>query len=181
LGGICNLTYLSAVGSRQSVRAFDTGPGNMVVDGVVRYVTGGRQQFDRSGRLARAGKVDEGLLRRLLQHPFLRRWPPKSTGREEFGDRFVDRFVLLGRLAGLSDADLVATATAFTARPIADAQKFLPRQVEEVFVSGGGVRNPTLMRNLQEPWGGTPVRTVEALGWDGRAREPGALARVACP
>src|SRR2546422_379168 len=110
IGGISNLTYLPAAGSLRSVRAFDTGPGNMVVDGVVRYVTGGRQQFDRSGRLARAGKVDEGLLRRLLQHPFLRRRPPKSTGREEFGERFVDRFVLLGRLAGLSDADLVATA-----------------------------------------------------------------------
>jgi len=171
IGGISNLTYLPAEGSLRAVRAFDTGPGNMVVDGVVRYVTGGRQQFDLSGRLARAGKVDEGLLRRLLQHPFLRRRPPKSTGREEFGERFVDRFVLLGRLAGLSDADLVATATAFTARTIADAQKFLPGRVEEVFVSGGGARNPTLMRKLQETWGGTPVRTVEVLGWDGRALE----------
>jgi anhydro-N-acetylmuramic acid kinase len=176
IGGISNLTYLPAEGPLRAVRAFDTGPGNMVVDGVVRYVTGGRQQFDLSGRLARAGKVDEGLLRRLLQHPFLRRRPPKSTGREEFGERFVDRFVLLGRLAGLSDADLVATATAFTARTIADAQKFLPGRVEEVFVSGGGARNPTLMRKLQETWDGTPVRTVEALGWDGRALEAVAFA-----
>src|SRR5438128_5142308 len=176
IGGICNLTYLPAGGPLQSVRAFDTGPGNMVVDGVVRHVTGGRHHFDRGGRLARAGKVDEDLLRRLLQHPFLRRRPPKSTGREEFGERFVDRFVLLGRLAGHSDADLVATATAFTARTIADAQKFLPRRVEEVFVSGGGGRNPTLMRRLQETWGGLPVRTVEALGWDGRALEAVAFA-----
>src|SRR5712692_314625 len=172
IGGISNLTYLPAGSLLRSVRAFDTGPGNMVVDGVVRYVTGGRNQFDRSGRLACAGKVDESLLRRLLQHPFLRRRPPKSTGREEF----VDRFVLLGRLAGLSDADLVATATAFTARTIADAQKFLPRRVAEVFISGGGARNPTLMRKLQETWGGTPVRTVEALGWDGRALEAMAFA-----
>ena len=176
IGGISNLTYLPAGGSLQSVRAFDTGPGNMVVDGVVRHVTGGRRQFDRSGRLARAGKVDEGLLRRLLQHPFLRRRPPKSTGREEFGERFIDRFVMLGRLAGLSDADLVATATAFTARTIADAQKFLPRRVAEVFVSGGGAQNPTLMRRLQETLGGTPVQTVEALGWDGRALEAVAFA-----
>ena len=176
IGGISNLTYLPAGGSLQSVRAFDTGPGNMVVDGVVRHVTGGRHQFDRSGWLARAGKVDEGLLRRLLQHPFLRRRPPKSTGREEFGERFIDRFVMLGRLAGLSDADLVATATAFTARTIADAQKFLPRRVAEVFVSGGGAQNPTLMRRLQETLGGTPVQTVEALGWDGRALEAVAFA-----
>src|SRR5207244_12409932 len=115
-------------------------PGNMVIDGVVRYVTGGRQQFDRSGQLARAGKVDEGLLRRLFQHPFLRRRPPKSTGREEFGERFVDRFVLLGRLVGLWARDLVATATAFTARTIADALHFLPAQVVEVLTRRGGAR-----------------------------------------
>jgi len=179
IGGISNLTYLPAGSSLRSVRAFDTGPGNMVVDGVVRYVTGGRQQFDRNGRLARAGKVDEGLLRRLLQHPFLRRRPPKSTGREEFGERFIDRFVLLGRLAGLADADLVATATVFTARTIVDAQKFLPRRVAEVFISGGGARNPTLVRMLQEAWEGILVRPVEALGWNGRALEAVAFAVLA--
>jgi anhydro-N-acetylmuramic acid kinase len=175
IGGISNLTYLPAGGSLQSVRAFDTGPGNMVVDGVVRSVTGGRYQFDRSGRLARVGKVDEALLRRLLQHPFLRRRPPKSTGREEFGERFIDRFVLLGRLAGLSDADLVATATAFTARTIAEAQKFLPRPVAEVVISGGGARNLTLMSMLRDAIG-TPVPPVETLGWDGRALEAVAFA-----
>jgi anhydro-N-acetylmuramic acid kinase len=179
IGGISNLTYLPAGGPLQSVRAFDTGPGNMVVDGVVRHVTGGRHQFDRGGQLARAGKVDEGLLRRLLQHPFLRRRPPKSTGREEFGERFVDRFVLLGRLAGLADADVVATATAFTARTIVDAQKFLPRRVAEVFISGGGARNSTLVRMLQEAWEGIPVRPVEALGWNGRALEAVAFAVLA--
>src|SRR2546422_1227326 len=78
IGGISNLTYLPAAGSLQSVRAFDTGPGNMGGDGGVRYVTGGRQQFDRSGQLPRAGEVYEGLLRRLLPHPFLRRPPPTS-------------------------------------------------------------------------------------------------------
>jgi anhydro-N-acetylmuramic acid kinase len=175
IGGISNLTYLPAGGSLQSVRAFDTGPGNMVVDGVVRSVTGGRYQFDRSGRLARVGKVDEALLRRLLQHPFLRRRPPKSTGREEFGERFIDRFVLLGRLAGLSDADLVATATAFTARTIAEAQKFLPRPVAEVVISGGGARNLTLMSMLRDAIG-TSVPPVETLGWDGRALEAVAFA-----
>src|SRR2546427_4657335 len=109
----------------------------------------------------------------------LRRGLPDSSGRVEFGDRFVVGVVVMGRLAGLSDADLVATATAFTARTIADEQKFLPRRVEEVFISGGGARNPTLMRRLQETWGGTPVRTVEALGWDGRALEAVAVAAFA--
>src|SRR3989442_13531441 len=153
----------------------------MVVDGVVRYVTGGRQQFDRSGRLARAGKGDEGLLRRLLQHPFLRRRPPKSTGREEFGERFIDRFVLLGRLAGLVDADLVATATAFTARTIVDAQKFLPRRVAEVFISGGGARNPTPGRVLQEAWEGIPVRPAARLARNRAGVEAGASAVLATP
>src|SRR5207245_9936589 len=120
-------------------------------------------------------QVDAGLRRRLLHPPFLRRRPPKFTGREAFGERFVDRFVLLGRLAGLSDADLVATATGFTARSIADAQKFLPRRVEETFVCGGGARNPTLMSMLQDAMG-AQVRPVEALGWDGRALEAVAFA-----
>src|SRR2546428_3308666 len=179
IGGICNLTYLPAGGALQSVRAFDTGPGNMVVDGVVRHVTGGRHQFDRSGRLSRAGEVDEGPLLPLPPPAFLRRRPPKSTGREEFGERFIDRFVLLGRLACLSDADLVATATAFTARTIVDAQKFLPRRVAEVFISGGGARNPKPLPLAQEAWEGIPVRPVEALDWNGRALEAVAFAVLA--
>src|SRR5439155_14698959 len=140
---------------------------------------GGGSQSGGAGGFARAGKVDEGLLRRVRQHPFLRRRPRKSAGREEFGERLIGRFVLLGRLAGLVDADLVATATAFTARTIVDAQKFLPRRVAEVFISGGGARNPTLVRMLKEAWEGIPVRPVEALGWNGRALEAVAFAVLA--
>ena len=175
IGGISNLTYLPAHGGLGEVRAFDTGPGNMVIDGVVRYITAGRQTFDLGGRLARGGTPHEELLQTLLEYPFLRRRPPKSTGREEFGERFLDLFLRQGKLLGLSDADLVATATAYTARTIADALKFLPRRVEEVFISGGGAKNPTLMRMLQDTIG-VPVRPIEALGWDGRALEAVAFA-----
>lgn len=175
IGGISNLTYLPAHGGLGEVRAFDTGPGNMVIDGIVRYITAGRQTFDLGGRLARGGTPHEELLQTLLEYPFLRRRPPKSTGREEFGERFLDFFLRQGKLLGLSDADLVATATAYTARTIADALKFLPRRVEEVFISGGGAKNPTLMRMLQDTIG-VPVRPIEVLGWDGRALEAVAFA-----
>ena len=175
IGGISNLTYLPAHGGLGEVRAFDTGPGNMVIDGVVRYITTGRQTFDLGGRLARGGTPHEELLQTLLEYPFLRRRPPKSTGREEFGERFLDFFLRQGKLLGLSDADLVATATAYTARTIADALKFLPLRVEEVFISGGGAKNPTLIRMLQDMIG-VPVRPIEALGWDGRALEAVAFA-----
>jgi len=175
IGGISNLTYLPAGGGLGEVRAFNTGPGNMVIDGVARYITAGRQTFDFGGRLTHGGTPHAELLQTLLEYPFLRRRPPKSTGREEFGERFLDLFLRQGKLLGLSDADLAATATAYTARTIADALKFLPRPVEEVFISGGGAKNPTLMRMLQATIG-VPVRPIEALGWDGRALEAVAFA-----
>ncbi len=175
IGGISNLTYLPAGGGLGEVRAFDTGPGNMVIDGVARYITAGRQTFDFGGRLTHGGTPHAELLQTLLEYPFLRRRPPKSTGREEFGERFLDLFLRQGKLLALSDADLAATATAYTARTIADALKFLPRPVEEVFISGGGAKNPTLMRMLQATIG-VPVRPIEALGWDGRALEAVAFA-----
>jgi len=176
IGGISNLTYLSGGGSLQAVRAFDTGPGNMVIDGVVRYVTRGRLPYDRAGRLARAGTPNEDLLRLLLDHPFLRRRPPKSTGREEFGERFVELVLRNGKLLALLDADLVATVTAYTARTIAGAARFLPGRVDEVVICGGGSKNPTLMLMLREACKSAIVRPVESLGWDGRALEAVAFA-----
>jgi anhydro-N-acetylmuramic acid kinase len=192
IGGISNLTYLPARAGLGAVRAFDTGPGNMLVDGVMRHLTADRRTFDRGGRLARAGTPNESLLGTLLDHPFLRRRPPKSTGREEFGERFVGYFLRQGRLLGLSDADLAATATAYTARTIAGARKFLPGSVDEVLVCGGGAQNASLMRMLQAEWNHhsgrgprqgrpshthhIPVLPVEALGWDGRALEAVAFA-----
>ncbi len=176
IGGISNLTYLPARGGLAAVRAFDTGPGNMLVDGVMRHLTADRRTFDRGGRLARAGTPNESLLGTFLDHPFLRRRPPKSTGREEFGERLVGYFLRQGKLLGLSDADLAATATAYTARTIAGARKFLPGRVDEVLVCGGGAQNASLMRMLQAEWKGVPVHAIEELGWDGRALEAVAFA-----
>lgn len=181
IGGISNLTYLPARAGLDAVRAFDTGPGNMLIDGVMRHVTADRRTFDRGGRLARAGTPNESLLSALLDHPFLHRRPPKSTGREEFGERFAGYFLRQGKLLGLSDADLAATATAYTARTIAGARMFLSGSVDEVLVCGGGAQNASLMRMLQAEWNhhsgrGVRVRTVEVLGWDGRALEAVAFA-----
>jgi anhydro-N-acetylmuramic acid kinase len=175
IGGIGNLTYVPARGGLDAVRAFDTGPGNMLIDGLVRYLTEGRQTFDRGGRLARGGTPNAEVLRILLDYPFLRRRPPKSTGREEFGERFLEIVLRQGKLLDLSAADLIATATAYTARTIADALHFLPEKVEEVFISGGGAKNPALMRLLRAAIG-APVQPIDALGWDGRALEAVAFA-----
>ncbi|MEP6602180.1 MAG: anhydro-N-acetylmuramic acid kinase, partial [Nitrospirota bacterium] len=179
IGGISNLTYLAAGGSLRAVRAFDTGPGNMLIDAVVGHLTKGRETFDRNGRLAGRGAVHAGLLKKLLRHPYLHRRPPKSTGREEFGEEFLRELLRTGRRSALAPADLVATVTAYTAQTIADARRFLPRRIDEVLICGGGTRNATLVRMLRRAWDGTPVRPVEALGWDGRALEAVAFAVLA--
>jgi anhydro-N-acetylmuramic acid kinase len=176
IGGISNLTFLPAKGSLRTVKAFDTGPGNMILDGIIRYLTNGRETFDRSGRLAAKGKVHQGLLKRMLRHPYLRRRPPKSTGREEFGDQFLQDLIRAGRRPSVTAADLMATVTAFTARTIVDGERFLSRNVDEVLICGGGAKNLTLMRMLQNAWGRIPVRPVETLGWNGRALEAVAFA-----
>jgi anhydro-N-acetylmuramic acid kinase len=176
IGGISNLTFLPSHGSLRAVRAFDTGPGNMILDGIIRHLTNGRETFDRGGRLAAKGRVHEGLLNRMQRHPYLRRRPPKSTGREEFGDEFLKALIRAGRRPSVTPADLMATVTAYTAQTIADGERFLSRRVDEVLICGGGAKNFTLMRMLEKAWGGTPVRAVEAVGWNGRALEAVAFA-----
>ena len=150
IGGIANVTFLPS-GCRQSdVVAFDTGPGNMVIDGMMRLVSGGKKRFDRDGKMAGRGTVDRRLLSELLRHPFLRRRPPKSTGREEFGDFFAERIYRRAAKKGLADADIVATVTAFTAATIARAyRQFLPALPDELILCGGGACNRALVEMLR--------------------------------
>lgn len=139
IGGIANVTYLPAGGQVADILAFDTGPGNMVIDRVVWLMTGGRKSFDAGGKMAAEGKVNPELLQRLMAHPYLKRRPPKTTGREMFGVQFTDAVYADGLKRGLAPADILATVTAFTARTIAGAySRFLPRAVDEVILCGGG-------------------------------------------
>lgn len=175
LGGIANVTVL---GDRlDGVRAFDVGPANMPLDAVVGAWTGGAEAFDRDGARAAAGRVDPGLVRELLAHPFLAARPPKSTGRETFGQAFVAP--LLARFAG-READLLASLTRFVAEAVADGlRRHVPERVDEVLVSGGGVRNCALMGALREALAPAVVRSVEEVGMHPDAKEAVAFAVLA--
>jgi anhydro-N-acetylmuramic acid kinase len=149
-GGIANVTFLPRSCKPDDIVAFDTGPGNMVIDGIVQLISGGRRRFDSDGKVAAQGTVNKRLLDEILRHPFLKRHPPKSTGREEFGHAFSDRLYKKVKEKGISDSDIVATVTAFTAKSIARAyNQFLPVMPDEVILCGGGSRNNTLVEMLR--------------------------------
>ncbi len=179
VGGIANCTALPPDPTREDVTAFDTGPGNMVIDGVVELLTDGEQTYDRDGRLARAGTVCDDLLADRLDDDYFRAEPPKSTGRERFGRAYARTFVAACRDRNLSDEDAVATATALTARSIADAyRRFLTQSPDEVVVSGGGAFNPTLVGMLDAELS-APVRTIDEYGVGADAKEAVAFALLA--
>ncbi len=165
LGGIANLTVLPPGGPPRA--AFDTGPANMVLDALALRLTG--QPYDEAGALAARGTVDDLLVADVLDAPFFRAAPPKSTGREDFGAPFVDW--LVGR--GPSEpADLLATAAAVTARSIAAAvRQWVEPVPDRVIASGGGVHNPTLLQMLADELAPIPVETTAAYGLDPDAKE----------
>jgi anhydro-N-acetylmuramic acid kinase len=182
IGGIGNVTWVPPRGSAESAFAFDTGPGNALIDAAVELATGGRLTFDRDGRLGARGSVDEALVTELLGHPFFSMEPPKSTGREVFGRPFVERLVGVLQPEGDQDwLDLVATMTELTARSIAEAYRrwVIPRGVAEVVITGGGALNPTLVRRIAELLAPLPVRDGAALGLDPEAKEAVAFAVLA--
>jgi anhydro-N-acetylmuramic acid kinase len=179
LGGIGNVTYLPAGKGLESVAAFDTGPGNMVMDGVVRRLTKGKEAMDRGGKLAAEGRVAVGLLANLLAHPYLKRNPPKSTGREEFGDEFVEQILSAQKAHRLKPPDLLATCALFTAITIGSARKWLNGPVDEVIVGGGGVKNRALMGDISSVFSPVPVRKLEAAGWESKSFEAVAFAVLA--
>jgi len=167
IGGIANITVIPAG------IAFDTGPGNMVIDALVREHTGGRQNFDRGGRIAARGRVHRALLDQLLADPYYRREPPKSAGREQYGAEFVAR--LIG--TGLPLPDLIATATVLTAATIALA--VAPFAAGELIVSGGGAHNPQIVAHLAAFLPQTALATSADYGIDVDAKEAIAFAVLA--
>ncbi|HYA16639.1 MAG TPA: anhydro-N-acetylmuramic acid kinase, partial [Bryobacteraceae bacterium] len=127
IGGIANITILPRGAQPESVRAFDTGPGNMVIDQLVERMTDGAQRFDRNGAIAARGRVNRGLLDDLLRDAYFTTPPPKTTGREQYGREFVDRLVS----TALPFDDLIATASVFTAATIASAIQWFAEPTEE--------------------------------------------------
>lgn len=179
LGGIANVTWIPRRAAPEDVIAFDVGPANALVDGVVRAVTNGREAMDADGARARRGRVDEGLLARLLDDEFLRRPPPKSTGRERYGLREAESLAAEWISAGREPDDLVATLVAFTARSVAAAcRDFLGEggSVERVLVGGGGARNPATMEALRRALPHAAVEPMEAAGVPAAACEAMAFA-----
>jgi anhydro-N-acetylmuramic acid kinase len=175
IGGIANVTLVSD--RLEDLVAFDNGPGNMPLDTVARAASQGREAFDRDGLRAARGDIDVGLLTELHRHPYLSQPLPKSTGRETFGKDFV--YPLLTRFHNRHD-DLLATLTRFTAETIARSyREMLPAMPNEVFVSGGGALNPTMMRHLGELLAPVPVSSTTVLGVDPEAKEAIAFAVLA--
>ncbi len=180
IGGIANLTYLPPLRSNEAPVAFDTGPGNMLIDDMVRRATQGRQQVDRGGALAAQGNVDGALLAEWLAEPYLRQPPPKTTGRELFGSQYGEELWRQAQAAGLPDRDIIATVTAFTAHSIAQAYRdHLPRLPDEVIASGGGAHNATLIAMLQALLPQAQVRTSDEFGLPSSAKEAIAFAVLA--
>ena len=177
IGGIGNVTLLPAGCRLDQVTAFDTGPGNMVMDALAAKITDGKLGYDDRGRLAAAGKVIPALLERMLQDPYLSRKPPKTTGREYYGKTYVESLLDFGDYPLV---DILATATRFTAESIAlSLRRFAPRMPARLVVGGGGSRNPTLLRFLREALPECRVQVQEDLGYDSDAKEAVAFAMLA--
>jgi anhydro-N-acetylmuramic acid kinase len=150
IGGIANVTHLPRSASLDRVTAFDTGPGNMVIGGIICRLTRGEKTYDEGGEWAARGIVHPELLARLMEHPYFEQNPPKSTGREVFGEQYVSSLLTLARLRRLTDSDLIATATALTAESVARAYRrwLSPDFPRTVILGGGGSHNVTLVRML---------------------------------
>jgi anhydro-N-acetylmuramic acid kinase len=178
IGGIANLTAIPAGVQSSEVIAFDTGPGNMVIDALVERHTRGSRKFDRNGEIAARGRVSARLLRLLMRDVFYRKPPPKSAGREEYGRDFIEYLVK----SGLRIEDLIATATALTASTITQSiERFvLPKMnVHDVVVAGGGVHNRVLMRMLAGQLPGLRICSISEFGIDPDAKEAIAFAVLA--
>ena len=180
IGGIANFTFLPGGCKQNDIIAFDTGPGNMVIDGIVRLVTGGRKRCDAGGKMAARGTVDKPLLGELLRHPFFRRRPPKSTGREEFGADFTERICRRAKKKGLANADVIATVTALTAKSIAKAyRRFLPAIPDELILCGGGSHNGTLVEMLHAELPDVKMLSTDDFGISVDAKEAVSFAILA--
>ena len=175
IGGIANITILPRGTKPEAVRAFDTGPGNMVMDQLVERMTDGQRRFDRNGSIGARGQVNRQLLDRLLRDDYFLAPPPKTAGREQYGKEFVDQLVA----TGISFADLIATATVFTVATIASGVQWFAEGCTEVIAGGGGTHNRHLMSQLSAFLPTCRVTTTAEFGIHPDAKEAIAFAVLA--
>jgi len=181
IGGIGNVTVVPPRGDLSGVRAFDTGPGVAVIDAATHALVPALS-YDVDGKLAAAGEPIGAVVDELLAHPYFAAEPPKSTGRELFDQAYVERLIALcrERRRDCTPQDILATATLLTARSIGDAyRRFMPEPITEVLASGGGAKNPTLMRWIEREIAPVPVRPFADRYFDGEAKEAVAFALLA--
>jgi anhydro-N-acetylmuramic acid kinase len=182
IGGIANLTVIPAGARAGQIFAFDTGPGNMVIDAIVEIATRGRTHYDRDARLAIRGKLIPALLARMLKEPYLRKRPPKTAGREQFGRAYAEQILAWGKRHHATTEDLIRTATVFTSLSIAGAVRrfVLPRaRVDELIVAGGGARNPLVMAQLAASLPELEIVPAREFGIPAEAKEAFAFAVLA--
>jgi anhydro-N-acetylmuramic acid kinase len=174
IGGIANVTVIPKAAAPHEVIAFDTGPGNMVVDALVRYFTKNRRGYDAEAQMASRGRLLPALLNELLAENYFRQAPPKSAGREQYGQAYVGKLLAWGRRHHARPEDLARTATVLTALSIADAlHRWVASRasLSQLLVSGGGARNPMILAQLSAVLAPIEVLTTESLGLPGDAKE----------
>jgi anhydro-N-acetylmuramic acid kinase len=182
IGGIANLTAIPKKADIDDLVAFDTGPGNCMIDTAVRLKTGGETRFDKDGALARLGDIDDVCVREVTSHPYFSRKPPKTTGWEEFGEAYTQKIVdsMSGR--GKSVKDMIRTLTEVTSKTIVDAIENFVRpemEIDEVIVTGGGSHNSMLMGSLRRRLPDTVIDVGEAYGLSSDFKEACAFAYLA--
>ncbi|MBI9103054.1 MAG: anhydro-N-acetylmuramic acid kinase [Spirochaetales bacterium] len=171
IGGIGNLTWFGKAGS--DILAFDTGPGNMIIDHLVVEYSGGKLNFDTDGKIGREGMVLEDLLKKWMEHPYLKAEPPKSTGREEFGGEFFKTYLENLEIG----PDLIRTATEYTVRTIVDSyERFLDALPKRIVIAGGGAFNPLIMEGLKAAFPDSEVMTGDEAGISSEFKEAAAFA-----
>lgn len=173
IGGMGNVTFLPPLSDEtHPPLAFDTGPGNALIDGAITILTEGKQIYDQDGQMAARGRIDEDWLQTLVLHPYYESRPPKTTGRELFGSLMARELVTEGRARGLDDSSIMATITGLTAASIADAYtRFAPAPIQEVILGGGGARNPALVGLLGSLLPAARILTHEDVGLDSDNKE----------
>ena len=182
LGGIANVTVLPRAAKPQQVFAFDTGPANMLIDALVFRFSRGRKRFDANAQLALQGRSLPALIDDLLRDPYLRLPPPKSTGREYYGQSYVEKLLALGRRHRAKPKDLIRAATIFTALSVVDAlNRFvLPKtKIQQLVISGGGARNPLILGQLSAALPHVEILPSSRLGIPEAAKEAFAFALLA--